>query len=116
MSKGLGPVERKCLEVLRADDDLDSITIAARAVGRSIITDSEATSYRRALRALARKKLVVDLGRTRRYGRRAWATPEGALEYLNEMRALRWAVEPDVIARVRAAVEHQKATQGKESA
>ncbi len=94
MSRGLGKTQRAALAVLKAAEQtadrphfavVDSITVAARAVGRNTVTVSEATAYRRALRTLAARGLVVDMGRHLRYGRRGWATPPAAQAAINDM-------------------------------
>jgi|SRR5690625_1167364 len=82
MSRGPGKTQRAALQTLEAADrPLDTLAIAATALGRNTITEAEASSYRRALRRLADAGLIVDLGRHWRYGRRGYATPEAAERY-----------------------------------
>lgn len=89
MSRGFGKVQKTCLRVLREQDyPEDSITIASLALGKDSITTSEHSSYRRALRKLARAGLVVDMGRNWRRGRRHWALPEVAERSLKWMAAM----------------------------
>ena len=92
MSRGLGAIQRGCLEVLESnkDDTMDSITIAGRVVGRKTITEAEHVSVRRALRKLAKARLVIDLGRHFRRGRRHWALPEAAAKYYAAMVGMGW--------------------------
>ncbi len=80
MSKGPGQVQRSVLAVFEAapNELLDSIEIAGRALGKYEIDDSEASSYRRALRNLAEAGAIVDMGRGWRDGRRRYALPEEA--------------------------------------
>ena len=88
MSKGLGQVQRSVLAVFVAapSERLDSIEIAGRALGKYEINDSEASSYRRALRKLAEAGAIVDMGRNWRNGRRRYALPEGAEQYRRRVR------------------------------
>ncbi len=79
MSRGLGAIQRGCLDALESNQEpLDSIAVAALVVRRNEITDSEHASVRRALRKLAKAGRVVDLGRRFRSGRRHWELPEEA--------------------------------------
>jgi len=51
-------------------------------VGRNNVTESEASSCRRALRTLARQGKIVDLGRNgSRFGRRYYALPDRATKF-----------------------------------
>ena len=88
MSKGHGQVQRSVLAVFEAAprELLDSIEIAGRALGVYEIDDSEASSYRRALRKLAGAGAIVDMGRNWRDGRRRYALPEGAGRYRRRVR------------------------------
>ena len=81
MSRGLGKIQRLCLAVLKDGGKLDSIEIVARALDKRIITESEHVSFRRALRSLKAKGLVVDMTRHWCDNRRRWALPEQAWEY-----------------------------------
>jgi hypothetical protein len=84
MSRGLGRVERAVLEVFqsKADSVIDSIEITALIVGRNNVTESEASSCRRALRTLARQGKIVDLGRKgSRFGHRYYALPARATKF-----------------------------------
>ena len=86
MSRGLGKIQRMCLEVLTEQGKrLDSIEIAERALGKDVINDSEHASFRRALRKLSAKGLVVDMGRRFRFGRRHWALPEVAKHHFEHI-------------------------------
>ena len=85
MSRGLGKVQRMCLSVLAQEPEpMDSITIAAKAMGHDVINDSEHVSFRRALRKLARAGKVVDIGRAFHDRRRRWALPDAAKRYFEE--------------------------------
>jgi hypothetical protein len=85
MSRGLGKVQQTCRDVL-ADEGalLDSIEIAGRALHKEVINDSEHASFRRALRKLADCRMVVDMGRGFRHGRRCWALPDAAKRYFDD--------------------------------
>ncbi len=86
MSRGLGKIQRQCLSVLTEQDKLlDSISVAALAVGRNGITESEHVSFRRALRKLKTMGKVVDMKRRYRGGRRHWATPSVAKRYFDRV-------------------------------
>ncbi|MFW5690836.1 MAG: hypothetical protein ACOCXY_03410 [Planctomycetota bacterium] len=86
MSRGLGKVQRMCLDVLsRQESTLDSIEIAGRALDKSEINDSEHVSFRRALRKLADRGLVVDMGRSFHDRRRRWALPDVAKRYFERV-------------------------------
>lgn len=86
MSRGLGKVQRMCLDVLTEQEKmLDSIEIAGRALDKEAINDSEHVSFRRALRKLADRGLVVDMGRGFRDGRRCWALPDAAKRYFERV-------------------------------
>lgn len=86
MSRGLGKVQRMCLDVLdKQESTLDSIEIAGRALDKCEINDSEHVSFRRALRKLADRGLVVDMGRGFRDGRRHWALPDVARRYFERV-------------------------------
>ncbi len=88
MSKGPGQVQRSVLAVFEAapNELLDSIEIAGRALGKYTIDDSEASSYRRALRNLAEAGAIVDMGRNWHDGRRHYALPEKAKRYRRRVR------------------------------
>jgi len=99
MSRGLGRIQRMCLDVLTEQGKmLDSIEIAGRALGKEVINDSEHTPFRRALRKLSAKGLVVDMGRRFWSGRRHWALPEVAKHYFERIES--------VLGR-RASMEHK---------
>ena len=84
MSRGYGKVQRMCLSVLTEQDRLlDSIAVAAIAVGRNEITDTEHVSFRRALNKLKAEGKVVDMGRGFQDGRRRWAIPTVAKRYFD---------------------------------
>jgi len=84
MSRGLGKVQRMCMDVLANQEEmLDSIEIAGRALDKKVINDSEHVSFRRALRQLSAKRLVVDMGRGFHDGRRRWALPHAAKRYFD---------------------------------
>ncbi len=65
---------------------LDSIEIAGRALEKYEINESEASSYRRALRKLAEAGAIVDMGRNWHNGRRHYALPEEAERYRRRVR------------------------------
>ena len=90
MSKGPGQVQRSVLAVFEAapNELLDSIEIAGRALGKYEIDDSEASSYRRALRNLAEVGAIVDMGRKWHDGRRYYALPEEAERYRRRVREI----------------------------
>lgn len=93
MSKGLGRIQRACLEVLKLNpnDPLDSIVITALVVERETVTESEHVSVRRALRKLASAGLVIDMQRRGWHSnRRHWALPETATKYYRELLAMGW--------------------------
>ena len=78
-----------CLDVLAEQGKLlDSIEVAERALGKDVINDSEHTSFRRALRKLSAKGLVVDMGRHFRSGRRHWALPEVAKDHFEHIESV----------------------------
>ncbi len=81
-------MQRSVLAVFEAapDEMLDSIEIAGRALGKYEIDDSEASSYRRALRNLAEAGAIVDMGRNWHNGRRHYALPEVAERYRRRVR------------------------------
>jgi hypothetical protein len=83
MSKGPGKIQRAILELfeLEPENMMDSIEIAARVFDQNPVGQSETVSTRRALRGLADRGLLVDMGRHWRFGRRRWATPDGAAAY-----------------------------------
>jgi len=86
MSRGLGKVQRMCLDVLTQDGKmLDSIEITGRALDKYEINDSEHVSFRRALRKLADRGLVVDMGRSFHDRRRRWALPDVAKRYFERV-------------------------------
>ena len=79
MSRGLGKVQRMCLDVLKGSGKmLDSIEIAGRALDKREINHSEHASFRRALRKLADMGLIVNMTRHWHNNRRWWAMPEVA--------------------------------------
>ncbi len=88
MSKGPGQVQRSILAVFDAapDDWLYCIEIAGRALEKRTIAESEASSYRRALRKLADAGVIVDMGRKWHDGRRHYALPAAAERYNRRVR------------------------------
>jgi hypothetical protein len=103
MSRGLGRIQKKCLEVLGTKDPevkqdslveqglLDTITLAWLVFGRKQINEAQYASVRRALGALARKGLVTNLGRSFHDNTGRWALPEAARAY-SERSAREWAL------------------------
>lgn len=86
MSRGMGKVQRMCLDVLeKSDKTIDSIEVAGRALGKMQVEISEGRSFRRALQKLAEQGLVIDMGRHWRFGRRHWATREVAEKYFEHV-------------------------------
>lgn len=86
MGRGLGIVQKKILDALATRGGLmDSIEIAAIALGKDQISDSEHVSFRRALRNLADKGKIIDLGRGWTDGRKRWATPKVAEAYVGRV-------------------------------
>ena len=65
------------------DDLLNCIEIAGRALEKRTIAESEASSYRRALRKLADAGVIVDMGRKwhGQHGRRYYMLPAAADRY-----------------------------------
>jgi hypothetical protein len=80
MSRGAGWVERAILDLFREhpDKNLSSIGIAALCLAIEEITDSQHSSFCRALRRLVRRGALVDLGRRWRDGRRRYRLPGSA--------------------------------------
>ncbi len=91
MSKGPGKVQRSILAAFDAtpDDLLSCTEIARRALGKRMIAESEASSYRRALRKLAGAGVIVDMGRKWQDGRRAYALPPAADRYYRWIKKVR---------------------------
>ena len=83
MSKGPGKVQRAILELFEREPDsmLDSIEIAARIHAQNPVPQSQMVSTRRALRGLADRGMIVDMGRGWHGGRRRWATAAKAEAY-----------------------------------
>ena len=88
MSKGPGKVQRAILELFESEPDImrDSIEIAAHVFDRNPVPQSEVVSTRRALRGLAARGLIVDMGRHWHINRRRWATPEKADRHQERVR------------------------------
>lgn len=81
MSRGIGKLQA---DILRFMDDgklHDAVEIACGIAGASECSTSEAVSVRRALRSLAVRGAVVDLGHGFHNGRKRWATPAAAESY-----------------------------------
>lgn len=90
MSRGPGKLQRAILDFFEnpppgQDDMPDSITLAGILHNVNPVPESAVVSTRRALRGLAERGLIVDMGRGWRYGRRRWATPERAAKYLKRV-------------------------------
>ena len=89
MKRGFGPIERRVLKFLNAEDGVvDTKEIVARVFdcvrdqsGQFAINRAQAVSVRRALRALADEGKVADLGRHWGDGRRRWSNIEVARRY-----------------------------------
>jgi hypothetical protein len=89
MSRGLGAVQRRILEILSAEDGLiDTLEIAGRvfdcaadAHGVVLISPAQAVSVRRACRGLVEAGKIADLGRHWHNGRQRWANTEAAERY-----------------------------------
>lgn len=88
MSRGPGKTQREILELFKREPDKmpDSIEVAAKLHGENPVPESKAVSTRRALRGLAERGLLVDMGRHWHNGRRRWATPEEAERYHERVR------------------------------
>ncbi len=91
MSKGPGAVMRAALEAVRqATRPVESQEVARQVFERDRLEDvtpAESASVRRALRTLAQRGEVEDLGRDWSRKRRKWATPEGAAAHREQVRA-----------------------------
>ena len=81
MSRGLGKLQRSALAEVSSGELLSSIEIAGRVFATASVSLAQDSAVRRALRALAARGLLVDMGRGWRSGRRHWATPEEAARY-----------------------------------
>ena len=94
MGRGPGRVERSIMPVFEAapDEIIDTVEIAGRALGKQTISESEASSYRRALRRLAARRDLVDMGRRWRDGRRRYALPQRAQQHDDALVNLRQAL------------------------
>ena len=106
MSRGLGQIQKKCLEALATKDQIsegqlceglekegvfDTITVAWLVNGLCQVSESHYASVRRALTSLARKGLVKNMGRSFHDNIGRWALPEAAKAYL-EKSARQWAM------------------------
>jgi hypothetical protein len=82
MSRGIGRIQRLCLQVL-ADHGgmLDSINIAGKAMAKEVVQRAEVESFRRALRQLTAQGHVVDMSRHFHDNRKRWALPDQAEAY-----------------------------------
>ena len=86
MSRGLGAIQRRLVEILeRHDGLLDTFELAAHAYDLTpseVLSEAELVSVRRALRGLVRKGMIADLGRRgRRDGRQRWASLAAEARY-----------------------------------
>ncbi len=81
MSRGLSQHQRDILSALRFHGIMDTIQIACWCLSKKQITLSEASSFRRALRTLARDGLVAPMGRNYPDGRRRWGLPLQVAQY-----------------------------------
>ncbi|WP_407543734.1 hypothetical protein Q0M94_28110 (plasmid) [Deinococcus radiomollis] len=82
MSRGPGTIQRAALEALQLSATmLDSITVACQVYGHNPVSEAEVVSVRRALRSLAKRGQVADMGHGWRSGRRMWALPERGAAY-----------------------------------
>ncbi len=74
MSRGLGAVQRAILKVFEHNPgrNLDGITLAGVVLRKHQISQSEAVSFRRATRGLAKLGYLIDLGRVGRDRRRLY--------------------------------------------
>ena len=91
MSKGIGKLQREIIELFENNmhlmfDSLEITAIVHELNAVATVTESQAVSTRRALRGLAKRKLIVDMGRGWRDGRRRWATPEQAERHRDRVR------------------------------
>ena len=87
MSRGMGDIQRGCLEVLGLNKGgpLDSVMITVCVVCRDEVTASEHSSVRRALRKLADAGKVVAMSREGwSDGRRRWMLPEAHAAFIAE--------------------------------
>lgn len=87
MSKGLGNVQRKILDLFATDPGQmwDSITIAGRVFDMNPVGDSECVSVRRALRKLAASGDIECMGHGWHDGRKRWCLPKCAIAYRERM-------------------------------
>lgn len=83
MSKGPGRVQRAIVDLFVADPEEmpDSIEITCRVFAVSECDPAQHVSVRRALRSLAKRGEIVDMGRAWHNGRRRWALPAQATAY-----------------------------------
>lgn len=88
MSRGLGKLQRAALDVVTRDGMLDSIEIAGRLFDTKTVSPAQDSATRRALRGLAERGALTDMGRYWRGGRRHWATPDEAARYRERVRAV----------------------------
>jgi hypothetical protein len=89
MSRGLGKLQHKIIAAL-ADGRVDTIGLTCRLTGMNPCPAIDVVNVRRALRSLARRGLVVDLGRGFVAGRRYWALPEHADAMLARLQEMGW--------------------------
>jgi hypothetical protein len=88
MSRGLGRIEQSALRVLEAGELMSPLEIAARAEHVAVVSEAVYRSYARALRTLARKGLIQDVGRHFRHGSKRYALPDAATAYEARVRTV----------------------------
>jgi hypothetical protein len=88
MSRGLGTVQRKIMDLFTASPDWmpDSIKVAEAVFARINVTDSQTVSVRRALRRLVEAKSIVQVEGSFRWGRSRWCLQATADAYYERVR------------------------------
>lgn len=93
MSRGIGAIQRRLVETLEQHEGLlDTFELAAHAYGlnpdTALLEEAQLVAVRRALRGLARKGVIADLGRRGwSGGRRRWANLGAAARYRERTKA-----------------------------
>ena len=88
MSRGIGKLQADILRVIGDGKLHDAVDMACELAGRMECSISEVVSVRRALRSLAARGDVVDLGHGWRNGRKRWSNPAAAEAYRGRVAAV----------------------------